>query len=164
MRAVLVLMAMALPAAAQEAWEIPAAEQDVPSRNAVYRANQCLDLQYASFGRYGDCADVVFAGCRAWEGKGFGARDCLDEAHATWRHLVWDLTARLADRGTGGQAGGRPPPEAALEHWEAFAEAHCGYGLSPAHPYDDDPDWQRRACLTELAAAQAIRLWVTLAP
>lgn len=160
------LILAATPAMAQDRpWEVPREEQDVPSLDAVHAANECLGVQYGSFGRYGACNDVVFAACRPRDRLGFGARDCLEQAHHAWRHIIWDLVQRLAGQEAGGTASdGRPMAVVANERWEAFAEAQCSYGLSPSHPYQDDPDWQRRACLTELAAAQAIRLWATLAP
>jgi hypothetical protein len=165
--AVVLAALLAAPAAASGAgpWEVPRDGQDRATRDAVYAAETCLGVQYSSFGRYGDCIDVVFASCRPWKGLPFGARDCLEGAHHTWRHIVWKSVAQLAREERGGRLpDGRLRAEALNDVWDAFSEAQCAIGLSPAHPYEDVVGRQVLACRTELAAAQAVRLWATLAP
>ncbi|MEM8579444.1 MAG: hypothetical protein AAGF60_16465, partial [Pseudomonadota bacterium] len=151
----------AMPAAAQAPWELPRDDWTNAELDAVFKVRECLEVQYSSFGNYQSCNDVVFAGCQSYTKLAFGARNCLDHSYRTWRAILHSI---VADKGwVGGKEDvlGVTIAQEAHAEWEVWMGTHCTFGLSSVHPYMDDRGDQRTACRTELAAAQAIRLWAT---
>lgn len=158
-----VLSLLVLPGDAQAAdpWEVERADMDVATLDAVSAVENCLAVEYrAQAGDYAHCIDYAYASCREWERpKGFRARDCLEQAHHTWRWMVWSLTPKLAER-----ADDASQVADAAAAWETYMQRFCTFGVSTVHPWSDDPRVRREACRTELTARQAVSLWVALAP
>lgn len=160
-RLFLALFLLPTPALARDPWEVERVDMDVATRDAVDAVEACLRVETRAVpGDFGHCIDYAYASCREWEKpKGFRARTCLEQAHHTWRWMVWSLTKRLPDVVD-------DPSLAALadERWQAYMETFCAFGASTVHPWSDDPGDRSDACRTELAARHAISLWVTQTP